>query len=67
MFKYKNLSTVLPLDLEANQNKKNCLVSNFYNNLKFPALFAVQNRWEKTREISICRRKVVVPILNSLQ
>ena len=33
--------------LEANQNKNNCLVSNFLDKLKFPALFSVQNRWEK--------------------
>ena len=35
------------LCLEANQNKNNCLVSNFYNKLKFPALFSVRNSWEK--------------------
>ena len=36
--------------LEANQNKNNnnWLVSNFYNKLKFPALFSVQNRREKS-------------------
>ena len=33
--------------LEANQNKNNCLTSNFYYKLKFPALFSVRNRWEK--------------------
>ena len=34
--------------LEANQTKNNCLMSNFYNKLKFPALFSVRNRWEKS-------------------
>ena len=34
--------------LEANQKKNNCLVINFYNKLKFPALFSVRNRWEKS-------------------
>ena len=34
--------------LEANQNQNNCLVSNFYNKLKFPALFSVRNRWKKS-------------------
>ena len=33
--------------LEANQNEINCLVSNFLDKLKFPALFSVRNRWEK--------------------
>ena len=34
--------------LEGNQNKNNCLVSNFYNKLEFPALFSVRNRLEKS-------------------
>ena len=38
----------LDCSLEANQNKNNCLVSNFYNKLKFPALFSVRNRWKKS-------------------
>ena len=33
--------------LEANQNKNNCLVSNFLDKLKFPALFFLRNRWDK--------------------
>ena len=33
--------------LDANQNKNNCLVCNFSDKLKFPALFSVRNRWEK--------------------
>ena len=34
--------------LEANKNKNNCLVSHFYNKLKFPSLFSRRNRWEKS-------------------
>ena len=34
--------------LDGNQNKNNCLVRNFYNKLKFPALFSVQNGWQKS-------------------
>ena len=38
---------LLQLVLEANQNKNSCLVSNFLNKLKFPALFSLRNWWEK--------------------
>ena len=39
---------ISPMDLlEANQNKNNCLMSNFLNKFKFPALFSVRNRWDK--------------------
>ena len=31
--------------LEANQNKNNCLVSNFYKKSEFSAFFSVPNRW----------------------
>ena len=41
-----NRSSLNP-QLQANQNKNNCLVSNFFDKLKFPALFSVRNRWEK--------------------
>ena len=41
------LLKVISFLLEANQNKNNCLVSNFLGNLKFPALFSARNRWEK--------------------
>ena len=39
---------IAQIELEANKNKNNCLVSNFYNKLNFPALFSVRNRWEKS-------------------
>ena len=35
------------LSLEGSQNKKNCLVSNFYDKLKSPALFSHLFRTEK--------------------
>ena len=36
-------------DLEANQNKNNCLVKNFYNKFQLPALlFSVQISWVKS-------------------
>ena len=34
--------------LEGKLNKENCLVSNFYNVLKFPALFSIRYRWAKS-------------------
>ena len=34
--------------LEANKNRNNSLVSNYYNKLKFPALFSTRNRWKKS-------------------
>ena len=37
-------------ELEGNQNKNNCLVSNFYNKLKSPALFSHLFRMEKSAE-----------------
>ena len=36
------------LILETNQYKNNCLLSNFYDKLKFSALFSARNRWEKS-------------------
>ena len=44
------LVTHLDEILEANQNKNNYPVSNFYNKLKFPAFFSVRNRWEKSAQ-----------------
>ena len=35
-------------ELEGNQNKNNCIVSNFYNKLKSPALFSHLFRTEKS-------------------
>ena len=32
--------------MKNDNNKNNCLVSNFYNKLKFPALFSVRNWWD---------------------
>ena len=57
--------------LEANQNKNNCLGSNFYNKFKFFAIFSVRNRWEKSKRgkfqfIVKNTHKAVVLILISL-
>ena len=38
--------------VEGNQIKNNCLVRNFYNKLKFPALFSGRNRREKSSQSS---------------
>ena len=44
-FKYGLFSAAIILFLsEANQNKNNSLVSNFYNKLRLCALFSVRNR-----------------------
>ena len=36
----KDLETCLKTELEGNENKSNCLVTNFCNKLKYPALFS---------------------------
>ena len=40
--------------LEGKRNKNNCLVSNFYNTLKFPVFSSWNTGGRKAREISIC-------------
>ena len=51
-----NPSQIHKHNLEANQNKNKCLVSNFLEKLKSPALSPTCFAWEKVREISICCR-----------
>ena len=51
--------------LERNQNKNNCLVSNFYNKLKSPALFSHLFRTEKSAENFNLLYKLLIRQLSS--
>ena len=54
-------------ELEANQNKNNCLVSNFYNKLIFFALFPKQVGEERGRfqyAVEIAHKAVVITLIS---